>query len=234
MQKVEVNKGLLVGLAITAAAALIGLVFLLGRETGRVTSLQDASAPESVPAPAPVLPQQAAAIPPPVPSSEVGHPLPPPVQGLAVVHPTPTVAPTELGSEAIQSSVAAYFDAIDHIQPGRMSGDPESMAQGIIGGLAKGDSSAFEGMIQQAESARAHLASILPPQPCATYHRESLASLDAGLALMRSLKAAMGAQSGDMQLSLLASQADALRKRSEELQREEQALRRLYKVPVKP
>jgi hypothetical protein len=144
------------------------------------------------------------------------------------------MALADFGSEAMRSSVAAYFDAIDHIQPGQMSGDPESMAQGIMGGLAKGDSSAFEGMIQQAESARAHLASILPPQPCATYHRESLASLDAGLALMRSLKAAMASQSGDVQLSPLASQADSLRKRSEELQREEQALRRLYRVPAKP
>jgi hypothetical protein len=234
MQKVEVNKGLLTSLAITAAAALIGLVFLLGRETGRRTKLQDASASVPVSVLAPALPQQAAAIPPPVPSSEGGRPLPPPVQGLAVVHPTPTMALADFGSEAMRSSVAAYFNAIDHIQPGQMSGDPESMAQGIMGGLAKGDSSAFEGMIQQAESARAHLASILPPQPCATYHSESLASLDAGLALMRSLKAAMASQSGDVQLSPLASQADSLRKRSEELQREEQALRRLYRVPAKP
>src|ERR1035438_3024302 len=150
MQKVEVNKGLLVGLAITAATALIGLVFLLGRETGRRTRLQDASVPVPVPvpvpalAPAPVLPQPAVAIPPTVPSSEGGRPLPPPVQGLAVVHPTPTMALADFGGEALRIAVKAYYDAIDHTQPGQMSSDPESMAQVIMGGLAKGDSAAFE------------------------------------------------------------------------------------------
>jgi len=230
MQKVEVSRGLLIGLVSTAVAAVIGLVFLLGRESGRGARVQDS--------PAPVIPSQVTTIrtPDPVGALPKGEqpPLPFPVQGVATAGRAPVGAPVDSASEAMRAAVVAYFDAIDHIQPGGMSGDPQSAAQGIMGSLSKGDSSGFEGMIQQAEAARARLAAILPPPPCVAYHRESLASLDDGLALMRSLRTAMAPQGADGQLSSLVVQAEALRKRSEALQREEQALRRRYGVAAKP
>jgi hypothetical protein len=232
MQKVEVDKTLLISLACAAAAAILGLVFLLGRESGR------AAKPPG--APAPVMPPQVITAPVPDPAGvlaldERSTPdTPTPVQGLAVVHPLQKGAPAEPAGESVRALVLAYFDAIDHIQAGGMNGDPESTAQGIMGSLAKGDSSGFDGMIQQAEATRGRLAAISPPQPCATYHRECLASLDDGLVLMRSLKTAMAGQGAEGQLTSLAAQAEVLRKRSESLRTEEQALRRLYRVPVKP
>jgi hypothetical protein len=230
MQKVEVNKPLLIALACTAAAAVMGLVFLLGRESGRVAKPQDASAPVMPPqvitAPAP---EQAGVLP----KEELSSPAMP-VQGLAMAPQLPKGTSAESAGESVRPLVVAYFDAIDHIQPAGTGGDPESTAQGIMGSLAKGDSSGFDGMIQQAEIARRRLAAISPPQPCATYHRECLVSLDNGLALMRSLKTAMAGQGADGQLIFLASQAEVLRKRSESLQTEEQALRRLFRVPAKP
>jgi hypothetical protein len=230
MQKVEVNKTLLIALACTAAAAVMGLIFLLGRESGRAAKPQDA--------PAPVMPPQVIT----VPVSDLAGVLPKdelspsvsPVQGLAVAPPLPKMTSAESAGESVRALVVAYFDAIDHIQPGGSGGNPESTAQGIMGSLAKGDSSGFDGMIRQAETARERLAAISPPQPCATYHRECLVSLDNGLALMRSLKTAMAGQGADGQLTSLAAQAEVLRKRSESLQTEEQALRRLYGVPAKP
>lgn len=230
MQKVEVNKTLLIALACTAAVAVTGLVFLLGRESGRA-----AKPPE---APAPVRPQQVITAPTPdqpgvLPKEE---PAPPasPVQGLPVTPPLPKGMSAESAGEPVRPLVVAYFDAIDHIQPAGSGGDPESTAQGIMGSLAKGDFSGFDGMIRQAEVARGRLAAISPPQPCATYHRECLDSLDNGLALMRSLKTAMAGQGAEGQLTSLAAQAEVLRKRSESLQAEEQALRRHYRVPAKP
>ena len=230
MQKVEVSKPLLIGLAGTAAAAVMGLVFLAGRESGRAAKPQDA--------PAPVIPPQVITAPEPdragmLTKDELSPPASP-VQALAVVPPLPKGESAEPASESLRALVVAYFNAIDHLQPGGTGGDPESTAQGIVGSLAKGDSSGFEGMIQQAEGARGRLAAISPPQPCATYHRESLASLDDGLALMRSLKTAMAGQGAEGQLTSLAAQAEVLRKRSETLHTEEQALRRLYRVPAKP
>ncbi len=230
MQKVEVNKALLIGLACTAAAAVVGLVFLLGRESGRAAKPQDA--------PAPVMPPQVITAPAPdpagvLPKDELSPPASP-VQGQAVVPPLPKGVVAEPASESVRALVVAYFDAIDHLQPAGTGGDPESTAQGIMGSLTKGDSSSFDGMIQQAEAARDRLVAISPPQSCATYHRESLASLDDGLALIRSLKTAMAGQGAEGQLISLAAQAEVLRKRSETLQTEEQTLRRLYRVPAKP
>lgn len=230
MQKVEVHKPLLIALGCTAAAAVIGLVFLLGRESGRAAKPQDA--------PAPVMPAQVITGPTPglagVPPKEESSPPASTVQGLAVAPPLPKGTLAESAGESVRAQVVAYFDAIDHIQPTGKGGDPESTAQGIMGSLAKGDSSGFDGMIQQAEAARGRLAAISPPQACATYHRESSASLDNGLALMRSLKTALAGQGTEGQLTSLAAQAEGLRKRSESLQTEEQALRRLYGVPAKP
>lgn len=230
MQKVEVNKPLLIVLACTAAAAVMGLIFLLGRESGRAAKPQEALAavmpPQVITAPTPDL----AGV---LPKEELFPPASP-VQGLAVAPPLPKGMSAESAGESVRALVVAYFDAIDHIQPAGTGGDPESTAQGIMGSLTKGDSSGFDGMIQQAETARRRLAAISPPQPCATYHRECLVSLDNGLALMRSLKTAMAGQGADGQLTSLAAQAEVLRKRSESLQTEEQALRRLYGVPAKP
>jgi hypothetical protein len=230
MQKVEVSKPLLIALACTAAAAVMGLVFLLGRESGRAAKPQDA--------PAPVLPPQVITAQAPglagVPTKEEPSPPASSVQGLAVAPPLPKGTPAEPAGWSVRAQVVAYFDAIDHLQPAGRGGDPEGTAQGIMGSLAKGDSSGFDGMIQQAELARGRLAAISPPQPCITYHRECLVSLDNGLALMRSLKTAMAGQGAEGQLTSLAAQAEVLRQRSESLQTEEQALRRLYGVPAKP
>jgi hypothetical protein len=229
MQKVEVHKPLLIALACTAAAAVMGLVFLLGRESGRAAKPQDAPAPlvppQVITAPAGL----AGALPKEEPFSPVA-----PVQGLAVAPPLQKGTSAESAGDSVRTLVVAYFDAIDHIQPAGTGGDPESTAQGIMGSLAKGDSSGFDGMIRQAEIARGRLAAISPPQPCASYHRECLVSLDNGLALMRSLKTAMAGQGAEGQLTSLAAQAEVLRKRSESLQTEEQALRRHYGVPAKP
>ena len=230
MQKVEVSKPLLIALACTAAAAVMGLIFLLGRESGRAAKPQDV--------PASVMPAQVITAPTPglagVPPKEEPSPPASSVQGLAVAPPLPKGTSAESTGGPVRAQVVAYFDAIDHLQPAGKGGDPESTAQGIIGSLTKGDSSGFEGMIQQAETSRGRLAAISPPQPCLAYHRECLVGLDNGLALMRSLKTAMAGQGADGQLTSLAAQAEVLRQRSESLQTEEQALRRLYGVPAKP
>ena len=213
MRKVEVNKGLLIALAVIAGTAVLSLVFLLGRESGLRVSPQGVATPIASPQSATAPSLQASMQP------QVGAlPLP----------------PAEPVTDAMRASVAAYFDAVDHIQSGGMAGGPESTAQGIMGSLMKGDSSGFDQMIQQAESARASLAAITPPSPCAAYHRESLASLDDGLSLMRSLKASMDAPNGASQIAALTTQANTLRAQSEALQKEEQALRQRYGVAAKP
>ena len=132
------------------------------------------------------------------------------------------------GSE--RAAVAAYFDAIDHIQPGTMSGGGESVAQEMAAALAGGDTSSLDKMIRETEAAKARLAAITPPAPCATHYRESLGSLDDALEVLRSLKAAMQSSEPVAQLTSVASRAAALQSRASVLQKEEAALRERYGV----
>lgn len=223
MKKVEVSGGLLIGLICALGAALLGLVFLLGRESAR-------------PAPA-APPQPAAQAPPPTQSTQPApeapaptfavQPPPAPMPGPAPAPATPPMDPAHRPPDTERAAVAAYFQAVDHIQPGELDGDPQSVAQGMVEELGKGDSSGLDGMVRQAESARSRLAALAPPPACAAYHRESLADLDASLELLRGMKQALSASDADA-LSSLNSKATALRARSEALQREEQQLRQRY------
>jgi hypothetical protein len=122
--------------------------------------------------------------------------------------------------------VAAYFRALDRVQPGPLSGDPEALARGLVEALFKGDPSGFDGMLRQAESSRAALAAVDPPAPCAAFHQESLAFLDDSLALLRSIRESLtvpGASAPDV-----AAQATGLQARAGQLQREEKELRQRY------
>ena len=123
--------------------------------------------------------------------------------------------------------MAAYFQAVENIQPGS-NGDPETMAQQVVAGLGKGDTSGFDGMIQQAQVARNRLSAITPPQPCTAYHRESLASLDASLDLMRDMKKALSSPEQDSSVLKIAERANALKTRTEALQLQEKSLKQRF------
>jgi hypothetical protein len=213
MAKVEVSRGLLVGLGAALAAVTLALAFVLGRTTAH---------PAPAPAAGPVQPSpvaQPAADPPPREA-----PVSMPAAGPQLAPQLPV--PARPGPDPQREAVAAYFRAVDQIQPGQMGGDPEAMARGILGGLVKGDSTGFDGMIRQAEEARDRLAALTPPAPCAGYHQESLAMLADSLGMLRSIKGSLqgsGAPAADF-----TAQANRLRTRAEALQAQEQQLRRRY------
>lgn len=213
--KVEIPRGLLVGLVGIAAVAVLGLVFLLGREFGRgVGPKVEALSPEPAsppPASSAVRPESVVG----------GAPIPAP----AVSNPAGAVPIPQDGSE--RAAVAAYFQTVEQLQPGSM-GDPEAMARNVLGGLAKGDSSGFDDLIKQAQLARHRLAAVAPPLPCAGYHLNSIACLDAGLDLMRGLKKAMASSDLDPSTLNLMDRAQAIKARTEALQEQEKALKQRY------
>lgn len=230
MEKVAVSKGVLIGFGTVFAAPLLALVFFIGRESARkdVSPLSSSGETSVVPAPPSSVQLPEASVPeaPPSPTSPV--PVTPPSPG--PVMPAHGVSPAVAPADPTRAAVVAYFQAVDQIQPGQMSGDASDMANKILEPLAKGDTSGLDGMIQQAESTRKRLESLTPPQPCATFHRESLASLDDGLGMMRAVKKAM--ESSDVSgLSSLTDQGNAMRTRSEALVREEKAIRQRYGLP---
>ncbi len=234
MAKVSMNKGLLIGVVAVAAMSLLGLAFFLGRASGSGSPHGPASGREpsggvvASPAPSPrTLDQEALPSPLAAPSAvSMTNP--------ADTRPAAAGAAGErgsAGSDSERAAVAAYLEAVDHIQPGKMSGDAESVAGEMAGALAKGDTSGLDRMIRETEAAKESLAAVTPPASCAAHHRESLASLDDALEMLRSLKTAMESSDPAAQLTGVATRAAALRSRSEALQKEELALRQRYGLP---
>ena len=240
MEKVSVNKGLLIGVVAMAAVSLLALVFLLGRESGSGSVSAPSTriervAPRAQEGP-PSLPASAAMLitehpetrpsPAPMPST--------PVQSAALqiaASPAPAPIGGERGSagfDAERASVAAYFDAVDHIQARSMSGEAEGVANEMAAALAKGDTSGLDKMIRETEAAKQSLAALMPPASCAAHHRESLASLDDAMEVLRSMKTAMESSEPATQLASVSARATALRSRADALQKEELALRQRY------
>lgn len=239
MERVSVSKGLLIGVVAVAAASLLALVYQLGRASG-----------PGVPAPATRIeriaprPQtEPLRLSPPAAGSVAEHADTPPASRPALSIPGQVAAPqaaagqvpaaieSERGSAAsdpLSAAVAAYLDAVEHIQAGAMSGEAEGVAQQMAAALASGDTSSLDKLIRETEAAKARLAAVTPPAPCATHHRESLGSLDDALEVLRSLKAAMESPEPVAQLARVSTQATALRSRAEVLQREELTLRERY------
>jgi len=127
-----------------------------------------------------------------------------------------------------RQAVLAYFRALDALQP-EGKGDPEQKAQEVVAGFAKGDTSSFDGMDRQAQTARNRLAALTPPAPCTTFHQDSLALMDAGLDLMRGIRKAMASPEAASGLGDLTERANALKARTDTLKAQENALRSRYR-----
>jgi hypothetical protein len=219
--KVLVSKGLLAGLVGIAASMAFGLVFLLGRasvhsapmETPRPPASESDQPAVAAAVPAPVSPASAA-----VPADQPTPPAP------AAAKPAVSAPPRNAPARA---AVVAYFKAVESIQPAP-GGDPEAVAQQIAMGLGNGDTSGIDGMIQQARETRSRLSALTPPQPCAAYHRELLASLDAGLDLMQGIKKLVGSPNPSMQAAGITDRANAMKVHSDSLRNQERDLKQRY------
>ena len=240
MEKVSVYRGLLIGVVAVAAVSLLALVFLLGRESG---SGNVSAPPTRIERVAP----RAQEGPPPLPTSAAvlitehpeTRPAPAPTPSTSGQGAAPQAAAGQVpapaegergnaGSDPMRAAVAAYFDAVERIQVGSMSGNAESVGQEMAAALASGDTSGLDKMIRETEAAKQSLAALTPPASCAAHHRESLASLDDAMEVLRSLKTAMESSEPATQLASVSARATALRSRADALQKEELALRQRY------
>ncbi len=236
MENVSVNRGLLIGIGAVAAVSLLALAFVLGRESGS----------GGVPAPRArierVAPRAGQAAPP-TPrttadraDAQPDSPFVPPTPGPdAPARAAAGEAPAPVGGdrngtgfEAERASVAAYFEAVDRIQLGAVNGQAEGIANEMAAALANGDTSGLDRMIRDAEAAKAGLSAVAPPPPCATHHRETVASLDDAIDVLRSLKVAMESSEPAARLADVSARATTLRTRADALEKEELALRERY------
>lgn len=239
MATVPVDRRLLYALAGVAGLSLLGVAFLLGRASGGPAPAATPSAAAAPSAPA----GSGAAVPPPpagpsgsAPAFAFGEsPSSPAVPAATLVpdrplHTLPIPAPGTATSpppdDPERAAIAAYFDEVDAIQASGVPGSPESAANEMAAALARGDASGLDGLVRETEEARRRLLAIAPPAACAAHHRETVASLDGALAMLRSLREATDSADPAAALADVAARATALKTRADALKAEEEALRR--------
>lgn len=216
MAQVQVGRGVLAGMGAALAACLLALTFLLGRECGRrgtasVPLSPSAAAPATGAGPSATRVVPAAADP-------GGAPQDPPV---------PPAGPAD-PLDPQRSAAQAYFAALDRIAPGQLAGDPQALAQEMVGGLSKGDATGFDRLLTQAEEARLKVLQLSPPPALAAHHQESLALLDENLALLKGIRRALEGGEREGSLGAQLARAQALQARSEALEQADKALRARY------
>ncbi len=111
---------------------------------------------------------------------------------------------------------------------GAVNGEANGIANEMAAALANGDTSGLDKMIRETEAAKASLVAVAPPASCATHHRETVASLDDAMDVLRSLKAAMESSEPATRLADVSARATTLRSRADALEKEELALRERY------
>lgn len=219
--RVTIRKNLLIGLVAALGVSLLALVFFLGRESARNgSSFRERNL---------VSPGHSSAV-------FFGDES---VPGDSVLERENRSSSASDGDEFSSGdsfsgqeveAVRSYFDAVARIQPDQMGGDASVMANELLSTLTLGDSSGLDNLILQSKTVRDKLAAMSPPQPCTRYHQLMMASMEDGLELMQSLKNAVIESDMDA-LTSLATKGYLLQSRSEELSREENAVRRRFGLP---
>ena len=89
-----------------------------------------------------------------------------------------------------KSAIVSYFARMDAIHV-EGSGDPETFAQGILGGIERGDMSGIDSLVAHAEIALAQATAVQPPLPCAEYHRRMIEALSEAAAEVAKIRDAI-------------------------------------------
>jgi hypothetical protein len=198
-EKIEVSRGLLIALAAAALVGILGVTFLIGRESARA---QPAVGPASAASPAnpdpPGAGMEAGGVPsatyanPSAPALVAGEASPPfssPLSGaVEATPPNAAAAPRD----KLRDEVAGYFREVEAIQSQAKSwSDPEALAQKLLEQASKGDVSGFDGLASANQKVRDNLRGLTVPEPCREHHRRTVALLDESIAMLERVKGQM-------------------------------------------
>lgn len=152
-------------------------------------------------------------------------------QGNTSIHVTASTsggATTAAVDPAMRAQVQSYFHDIDNIQPGQLSGDPQTAAQEMLQGAMTGDTRQLDEMVARAEASERRMRAIRPPPPCAAFHQRAMALTSESVRMMHTMR--QGLVSGDTTALLgLSTQAAGMQQQAEALQREEEMLKQRYR-----
>ena len=247
--RVEVPRSALLGLVALALGALLGLAFLLGRESARPepppsTALrQEAPAPDPSPTPPPAAPVAPPAAPaPPAPPAAAPLPAPPAaprheVQASQVAPPSaavPAPAPVAVAEApaavdpAEREQVSHYFRALEASVGGAAAWqDPQGMANSVLEQGAQGDSSGFDRLLHASRQALARVQAVPAPESCRQHHQLTVQIMESGLGLLQRMRQAT--LSGDSSaLMALAAEGQELQARVQRLEALQAGLKSRY------
>lgn len=246
--EVKIPRSALGALLITLLMSLMGVAFLLGRQSAPLAPPQVAAVPQSHgpeapptslplpvgPPPAqPVAPPQPAYLAPPPPQpSVVVTVAPAPPQPRVVVTATAPVDPPEATAKhpaptpaKAKPEVRAYFAKIDQVMSETESmGDQNQFATQILQQGMNGDSAGFDDLISSTRKASAALSSIAAPPSCREHHHLLVGQLDQSLKLLTKVKSAISSMDTDA-LTSLASEGHQLQSQANRFKQLDQRLR---------
>jgi hypothetical protein len=194
-----VSRGLLIALAGAALVGILGVTFLIGRESARA---QPPVAPPSAGSLVSANPPGAMAEPLGAPSAAYAYPSAPPLAA-GEAPPSSSLplsgavegAPRNAGAaphDTMRDAVAAYFREVEAIQSQAKSwSDPEALAQKLLEQASKGDVSGFDGLAAANQKVRDGLRAVSVPEPCREHHRRTVALLDESIAMLERVKGQM-------------------------------------------
>lgn len=221
-------------------AALVGLAFLIGRETARpaapdvtasTSSMPSSDAPSSA-----VTPQRderpggRSGSAPAAPPVETSTPAPP-GGGTSAAPPPPTTPLSSATANPEREAVARYFRDVEAIETagGGPGGDPQQMALAILTQGTQGDWSSFDKMSRDQRALLDRLQQVSVPVPCQPYHNRSVALMRDSIGMLESVKT--GIQSGNVSaLTTLTARAQKLQSEALDVQSLGESIKRQYGV----
>lgn len=218
-------------LSVLLAVAVATIAFLLGRITAPAPATANAPVAYEVPHEPPrevrgEQPSEAAREVVREPPAELS---PPPREAIV---PRQTVVPREEPRRPMQPSIASNTDraALDtylaNIKSIEVAGgsDPNALAQEIMAGAAQGDTSGMDKLIASIDDAERRARALTPPPAAAEYHRMVLETMKDSSTVVREMKSALA--TGNLSaLAGLASKAQTMQARAEQLEQLEKQLR---------
>jgi hypothetical protein len=165
-------------------------------------------------------------------AEQPAEPVRPPEHALQPIRPIQPIEPSQSqraveavrGAESSPEVIETYFEQIKSVQTAG-AGDPNALAQEIMMGATKGDTSGFDKLLGTIDEAQKKAAAITPPAACAHYHQTLLQSLQDGREVIQEMRTAIA--TGNINaLAAVAGKAQSMQSRADELQQIEKSLRR--------